>query len=119
MQPDVLTLHSQLPFGNEPPDKGGVAVAEAPPRVAITQRLTDAEAFRLKRKTIAIHQRSNDEPVALIEIVSPASKDRERSVQEFVHKVCRSLNGGLHVLLVNLAPPSRFDPSGMHGAIWE
>jgi hypothetical protein len=76
------------------------------------------DVYAKKRKTITIRHRSGDEVVALIEIVSPANKDRERSVREFVDKAYASLTAGLHLLLIELFPPGKFDPLGIHGAIW-
>lgn len=93
-------------------------MAEAPPKVTITERLGESRAYARKRKTIAIRHRSNDETVALIEIVSPANKDREKSVEEFVEKAYRSLRAGLHLLVVDLFPPGKFDPHDIHGVIW-
>jgi len=118
IQPDVLTLRSSTGLPDDEPEEGGVAVAEAPPKVAITERLAESLAYAQKRKTLAIRHRSGDETVALIEIVSPANKDREKSVEEFVDKSYRSLRAGLHLLVVDLFPPGKFDPHGMHGAIW-
>ncbi len=57
--------------------------------------------------------------MALIEIVSPANKDRDEHVEEFVEKVEEALGHGVHVLLVDLFPPGSYDPSGMHAAIWD
>ena len=38
--------------------------------------------------------------VALIEIVSPANKDRRAHVRELAEKVVRTLEAGVHVLLL-------------------
>src|SRR5262249_47326785 len=56
--------------------------------------------------------------VALIEIVSPSNKDRKLHVRELAEKVVRNLEGGIHVLLLDLLPPGRHDPHGLHGAVW-
>jgi hypothetical protein len=56
--------------------------------------------------------------VALVEIASPANKDRRAHVRELAEKVVRSLESGVHVLLVDLLPPTRHDPQGLHGAVW-
>jgi hypothetical protein len=53
-----------------------------------------------------------------VEIFSPANKDRSSSVEEFVKKVDSALRLGIHVLVVDLFPPGKHDPQGMHGAIW-
>ena len=57
--------------------------------------------------------------VALLEIVSPANKDRAASLEEFVEKAVLALEQGVHVLLVDLHPPGPNDPQGMYGAVWQ
>ena len=61
---------------------------------------------------------SGHQVIALIEIVSPANKDRRGHVREFAEKVVRSLESGIHVLLLDVLPPGPYDPQGLHGAIW-
>jgi hypothetical protein len=56
--------------------------------------------------------------VALIEVVSPSNKDRKAHVRELAEKVVRSLEAGVHVLLLDLLPSGRHDPHGLHGAVW-
>jgi hypothetical protein len=119
---DVLTLHASalprqpLPLPLPPaPVTGGVAVAEAPPR---TRRKHSVElAARKRRRSLAIRHVSGHRLVALIEIVSPANKDRAGHVQEFTDKVLSALNVGVHVLLVDLFSPDPSDPEGLHGII--
>lgn len=57
--------------------------------------------------------------VAMIEIASPANKDSLASVHEFVDKLTTALKAGIHVLLVDLFPPDRYDPRGLHGEFWQ
>lgn len=126
---DVLTLHAgpaspdapteRLP---PPPATGGTAVAEAPPRVRRRQTVTPATrtvtpATRARRRTLAIRHTSGHRLVALLEIVSPANKDRAAHVDEFASKAASALDAGVHLLLVDLFPPGPHDPYGMHGAI--
>src|SRR5437588_1850008 len=116
---DVLTLQAQ-PNGESPtlpPDSGGLALAEAPPKVR--RKLTSAGSLRRLRRTLAIRHISGHRLVALVEIVSPANKDRAEHVQEFVGKAVAALEQGIHLLLVDLFPPGRYDPAGIHGAVWE
>ena len=115
---DVLTLHASpaslepLPL---PPATGGIAVAEAPPRVQ--RRQTIESAFSARRRTLAIRHVSGHRLVAILEIVSPANKDRQASVEQFAAKAVEALNAGIHLLLVDLFPPSAWDPQGMHGVV--
>ena len=78
---DVLTLHAstaptELP--SWPPATGGTAVAEAPPRVRRRQTLENSALAR--RRTLAIRHVSGHRLVAIIEILSPANKDRAEHV---------------------------------------
>jgi hypothetical protein len=117
---DVLTLYAgpepEQP-GWLPPDTGGLALAEAPPRVQRKRSVEPAPAAR--RRSLAIRHVSGHRLVALIEIVSPANKDRARHVDELVEKAVTALERGVHLLLVDLLPPGPHDPTGIHGAIFE
>jgi hypothetical protein len=119
---DVLTLHAspvalgpvpeRLPL---PPATGGVAVADAPPRAR--RRHTVEPAALARCRTLAIRHVSGHRLVALIEIVSPANKDRPSHVEGFAVKAVSGLELGVHLLLVDLFPPGPHDPSGLHGVI--
>lgn len=116
---DVLTLHASppppMPPLPLPPARGGIAVAEAPPR---TRRKHSIEpAALMRRRTLAIRHVSGHRLVALLEIVSPANKDRLRHVEEFAAKVADALDAGVHVLLIDLFPPGTHDPYSMHGEV--
>jgi hypothetical protein len=120
---DVLTLQANGSATNggpaTPAGRGPVAVAEAPPKVSRKVVATENAAYRMARKTLAVRTSSNHRIVALIEIVSPANKDRVSSVSEFSDKAQSALKQGIHVLMVDLLPPGPFDPHGMHAVIWE
>src|SRR5687768_16012729 len=79
---DVLTLHASAPTPEPPLPEGGLAVATAPPKVSRTFSLTPT--LRSRQRTVAIRHVSGHRIVALIEIISPANKDRARHVAEFV-----------------------------------
>jgi hypothetical protein len=117
---DVLTLDASRPNGEPPPppsSSGAIALAEAPPKVR--RELTSVETYRQRRRTLAIRHVSGHRLVALLEIVSPANKDRVGTVEELAAKVIEALDLRIHVLLIDLFPPSRHDPYGMHGAVWD
>src|SRR5437588_504935 len=117
---DVLTLHASQPDGEPPPLpplSGAIAVAEAPPKVQ--RKLTAAETYRQRRRSLTIRHVSGHRLVALLEIVSPSNKDRSGTVGAFVAKVIEALDFNIHVLLLDLFPPGRHDPCGIHGAVWE
>lgn len=76
-------------------------------------------AYRAARRTLALRHVSNHRLVALIEVLSPANKDRASSVAQFVAKAHAALQHGCHLLVIDLFLPGPHDPLGMHGAIWE
>ncbi len=100
-----------------PPSSGGLLVADAPPRVQRRQTIDGSLVSR--RRSIALRHVSGHRLIALIEIISPANKDRATHVAAFVNKVVEALNAGVHVLVIDLFPPGRHDPKGIHGAIHE
>jgi hypothetical protein len=68
---------------------------------------------------LTIRHISGHRIIALLEIVSPANKDRAAHVEEFADKAELALRRGIHVLLVDLFSPGTHDPEGMRGSIWE
>jgi hypothetical protein len=124
IQPDVLALHASSGdddgLGNPDRDDGMVAVAEAPPQVQLAQEADEEAVFYLaKRRTLVIRHASGDAIVALAEIVSPANKHTQNAVDDFVDKVMAALNEGIHVLVIDPFPPGKYDPHGMHAAVWQ
>lgn len=115
---DVLTLHASPTFPQPqplPPATGGTAVAEAPPK---TRRRQTVEPIGLaRRRTLAIRHVSEHRLIAILEIISPANKDRARHVEDFADKAASALECGVHVLMADLFPPGAFDPNGMHPAV--
>jgi len=76
-------------------------------------------AYRELRRSVAIRHVGGHRLIALVEMVSPTNKDSVRSIEEFANKAASALKAGVHVLLVDLFPPSLYDPQGMHGVIWQ
>ncbi|MFQ5733386.1 MAG: DUF4058 family protein [Planctomycetaceae bacterium] len=117
---DLLTLHAspgETPFELLPPlaDTGGTAVAEAPPQVQRRQTIEPAALSR--RRSLAIRHVSGHRLIALLEIVSPANKDRARHVEEFTDKCVAALESGIHLLFVDLFSPGLHDPHRLHEII--
>ena len=124
--PDVLTLESvpriperpgggaDLPGGN---GHGGLALADAPPKVrfALTAQ---PERYAQKRSRIVVRHASGDQVVAVLEIVSPGNKGSRHSLRAFVDKAVELLSAGIHLLIVDLFPPTPRDPQGIHAALW-
>jgi hypothetical protein len=123
MQTDVLTLRVPLSSDLPPrtPLNGGVAVTEAPPHVRLSVRPDPQRKPRRptrRGRHLVVRHISAHQVVALIEIVSPANKDRKAHVRELAEKVVRSLEAGIHILVLDLLPPGPHDLHGLHGAVW-
>lgn len=117
--PDVLTLQrpsNGAPLPEEP--RGGIALAEAPPRVEYRVR-AEIDQYAAKAKAVVIRHKSNHQVVAIVEIVSPGNKNNRHAVRALVGKVREMLRGGIHLLLVDLFPPGPRDPQGLHKVIWD
>jgi hypothetical protein len=116
---DILTLHAGEPAPPVAPGSGSLALTEAPPRVSRKAVTSPEKAARALRRTLAIRHASTHRIVALLEVLSPANKDRPAHVAEFVRKAQSAINLGCHLLMVDLFPPGNSDPDGMHAAIWD
>jgi hypothetical protein len=69
-------------------------------------------------KAVAIRHVSGHQVVAMVEIVSPGNKNNQNGLNAFVRKAREALAAGIHLLIVDLFPPSPRDPQGIHGAVW-
>jgi hypothetical protein len=121
--PDVLTLQMAESSGNGPgatPSAeagGGVVVATEPPAVRFLDE-AEMDDYVLKRRTIIIRHTSGDLIVALLETVPAGNKASRNALRSFVEKAVEALYRGYHLLIVDLFPPGRRDPQGIHGATW-
>ena len=55
----------------------------------------------------------------MIEIVSPGNKASKNELRTFVEKTANLIAQGVHLLVIDLFPPSKRDPQGIHKAIWD
>src|SRR5262249_32325321 len=69
-------------------------------------------------RRVVVRHVSGHQVVAVIEIVSPANKDRRDNVRDLAGKIAGLLQADVQALLLDLLPSSRHDPHGIHGAIW-
>ena len=115
LEPDVVTL--SLPIAPGAGATGGLLLAETPPRAKMQSR-AEAITYARKANRIAIHH-PDGQVVAIIEIVSPGNKDSKHAVLAFSRKVVDFLLSGINVSIVDLFPPSKRDPQGIHKLIWD
>jgi hypothetical protein len=121
--PDVLTLQSSDKEGDEPApasrsSNGTTGLLLAPPKVRFRAE-SSKEFYRRKKSTIVIRHVSGDHIVAVVEIVSPGNKTGKNPFKALVDKACELLEHKIHLLIIDLFPPTRRDPNGIHSAIWE
>ena len=76
------------------------------------------EGYLYAVRAIAVRHVSDHRLVARVEIVSPESKNDPIRLRAFVRKKREALAAGIHLLLVDLFPPSQRNPRGIHGAVW-
>jgi hypothetical protein len=64
-------------------------------------------------------QRPLGRVISVVEIISPGHKTTHAALRSFVEKAADLLRHGVHLLVVDLFPPSVRDPQGIHKAIWD
>lgn len=106
-------------YGEDDDAVGGVAVALAPPRASVRDTITESMFLAARRRRLVIRHTTGDRIVALLEIVSPGSKERRGMLDSFIDKAVGALDEGYHLLVIDLLPPGPFDPDGVHGAVWQ
>jgi len=113
-EPDVIAVQARQP------DKAGGTSTLEPPKTRLTVR-TPSDAARYARRANRISVRHPlSQVVAVVEIVSPGNKDSRNALRAFVTKAVGFLRRGVHLLIVDLFPPSpERDPQGIHKAIWD
>jgi hypothetical protein len=115
--PNILTL-SRRPKERDKQDAGGgVAVATTPPKARFIDEI-EGDIYARRANRIHIKHR-HGKVVAVIEIVSPGNKNSESAIYSVVRKASDLIWQGIHLLVVDLFPPSRRDPPGIHKEIWD
>lgn len=114
--PDVVALQTAAP--RKPPQGSKrVVPSAAPPNARIVQE-AEMERYASKADHIVV-KHARGQVIALIEIVSPGNKGSRHALRAFVEKMAALLDQGIHLLVVDLFPPSVRDPQGIHRAIWD
>jgi hypothetical protein len=119
---DVLTLQDDRNGGADDAAAPGPAttgrVLVAAPKLPPTAE-TDLVFYRRKQSSIAVRHVSGDRIVAMVEVVSPGNKAARNALHAFVQKAAELLDKGVHLLIIDLHPPGKRDPDGIHGEIWQ
>ncbi len=120
-EPDVLASETWNGLSNRTGGltddlEGGVVTKVAPTTKMMYRSSEEIYAARANRITIRHHL---GQIIAIIEIVSPGNKDKRGAITDFVEKVGDFIRSGVHVLIVDLFPPTPRDPNGLHKLIWD
>jgi Protein of unknown function (DUF4058) len=115
--PDVLTLELAPESGVSHRMATRLAVATAPPRAELVQRAEDRIYVRKANRIVVRHR--HGQVVAVVEIVSPGNKASRNELRTFDEKTSELLMQGVHLLVIDLFPPGKRDPRGIHKAIWD
>lgn len=113
--PDVLVLTATPRPTPTPHPVGGNGVAVAEPRTA---RRLASRALPTTGRALTVRHATGNRLVAVIEVVSPANKDRPEHAGDFAGKVAGLVRNGIHVVVIDILPPGRHDPGGLHALIW-
>jgi hypothetical protein len=110
--PEVVTLERRSPRV----DKGPIATAPAPaPSARVIQSF---ERINYAQRADRLVIRYGRGPVvAIIEIISPGNKEGRHAIRSFVEKAADILSQGIHLVVVDLFPPTPRNPQGIHKAI--
>lgn len=116
--PDILTLQEASRGQEDGGATAGPALALEPPQVSITASL-DRSVYLEKVNRLVVRHQSHDQTVAIVEVVSPGNKASATQLKKFVDKAIEALGDWIHLLIIDLHAPSRRDPQGIHGVIWQ
>lgn len=94
-----------------------IAVETAPPHSGFEIR-REEQAYVEKANRIAVRDKDGD-LVSVIEIVSPGNKNALRPFENFLEKTVEFLKAGVRVMVIDLLPPTKRDPYGIHHEIWK
>lgn len=81
-------------------------------------RQSEAGSYAARANRVTIRHRHGD-VVAVVEIVSPGSKGSRAELRAFVEKSAELIRHHIHLLVIDLLPPTPRDPQGIHKAIWD
>jgi len=109
--PDVVTLQTR----QQQSGPGGMAVLETPPTARVVKKFEQNNYAKRADHIVIRHGRGK--VVAIIEIMSPGNKSSRNAIDAFVKKASEILNQGIHLLIVDMFPPTPRDPQGIHKAI--
>jgi hypothetical protein len=115
--PDVIALQRRSRPDRPAEKPGGAVVTATPPKTRHVFR-TEQDILAARGNRITIRHPLG-RVVCVIEIVSPGNKGSRSALRSFVEKAIEFLQHGVHLLIIDLFPPSTRDPQGIHKALWD
>ncbi len=115
---DVLAVESRTKRPKSGSASSSTAVATKPKPITRFIHRSTAELYSARANRIVLKHHLG-RTIAVIEIVSPGNKDSKRALREFVDKTVDFMRAGIHVLVIDLFPPTPRDPHGIHKVIWD
>lgn len=103
-QADVLTLESGGALGSSA--RSRAEAADLVPTATIAPPRFDP----LRQRRLTVFSARDERRVAVIEVVSPGNKDSARRARQLTDKLIECLASGLHVLVIDLLPPTAAAP---------
>jgi hypothetical protein len=117
--PDVVTLNGPAADDDDAAGRSETTnLITSPPRVRMRAR-TEMDRHAAKAKAVVVRHVSGHHVVAVVEIVSPGNKSSRAALRTFVDKAVGLIRASVNLLIIDLFPPSRRDPEGVHKAIWD
>ncbi len=113
---DVLTVERRTNGPRADAAASGLLTLEQPTASIVRRGTKEIYAGRANRVVVRHHL---GRIVAVGEIVSPGNKDSRAALRDFVENAIDFLRQGIHLLVIDLFPPTPRDPFGIHKAIWD
>jgi hypothetical protein len=114
---DVLAIEKQSNLHHAQTGSGGSVATLHRPVTRIVRRTSNEICWSRENRIVVRHHLGRI--VAVIEILSPGNKDSRAALRDFVEMTIDFLRKGIHVLVVDLFPPTTRDPFGIHKVIWD
>jgi hypothetical protein len=115
--PDVLTLQATAHKDEADASLSGTATLTESPPVVHARATIPRDSYARMQRSVVIRHTSDDRIVAMIEVVSAGNKASRHAMRSFLDKAVAALDGGVHLLLVDVHPPGPRDPHGIHAAL--
>ena len=114
---DVLAIEGRRNRPRPDSQSGGGLATMAKPVTRFVHR-SNKEIYSVRANRILVKHHLG-RIIAVIELMSPGNKDSRSAMRDFVTKSLDFLRAGIHLLVVDLFPPTPRDPLGIHKLIWD